>query len=71
MLTREFSSKHIKMKSSLIDSYIISVSLLSPLSSAPHPLSYPAAVVLHQVQLDGLHAAIVTARVDLKHKTMI
>lgn len=37
----------------------------------PRPLSYPAAVVLHQVQLDGLHAAIVTARVDLKHKTMI
>ncbi len=32
--------------------------------------SYPAAVVLHQVQLDGLHAAIVTACVDLKQEIM-
>lgn len=33
------------------------------------PLSYPAAVILQQVHLDRLQAAIVTACVDLKPKT--
>lgn len=30
------------------------------------PASYPAAAALQQVHLDGLHAAVVAARVDLK-----
>lgn len=48
------------------DSYVIGTK--PPFTSQLYPFSYPAAVVLQQVQLDSLHTAIVTACVDLKHK---